>query len=220
MTDCAARGTAPRRAAASATISKAALIKVYTRGYRSPPLGERDNSPFRPDHEDSGESELQKLDAGASIEHCLELESTPRLVPRVCRRADGIHDEEEESEPEGEREGDWGADDAESGVVYEIEVERDVDGRDNDEDVCGRIHDPFFLKSVALLAEVRQSRTLTLQIFLEAFKANISRCGEQQHSQVLLCVSTELLFLTEGHQDRRHVRPYYANGDEEEPQQG
>ena len=63
-------------------------------------------------------------------------------------------------------------------------------------------------------------RTLTLQVFLEAFKTNITWCGEQQHPQILLRVSTELLFLAKGHQDRRHVRPYYANRDEEEPQHG
>ena len=63
-------------------------------------------------------------------------------------------------------------------------------------------------------------RTLALQVLLEALEANISRCGEQQEPQVLLRVSTELLFLAEGHQDRRHVRPYDADGDKEEPQDG
>jgi hypothetical protein len=133
----------------------------------------------------------------------MQLYATPRLVPRVGRRARRVHDEEEEGEPECERERDWRAVDAEAGVVDKIDVERDVDGRDENEHVCGRIHD-----------------SLTLQVFFEAFKANISRCSEQQQPQILLCVSTELFFLAEGHQDRRHVRPCYANGDEEEPQDG
>ena len=71
----------------------------------------------------------------------MQLDAAPRLVPRVGRRARRVHDEEQKCQPEGERERDWRAIDAEAGVVHEIDVERDVDGRDENEHVCGRIHD-------------------------------------------------------------------------------
>ena len=100
------------------------------------------DAPFRPDHEDAGERKFQKVDAGSGIQHGAQLDAAPRPVPRVGRRARRVHDEEEEGEPEGERERDRRAVDAEAGVVHEVDVERDVDRRDDNEHVCGRIHDP------------------------------------------------------------------------------
>ena len=67
-------------------------------------------------------------------------------------------------------------------------------------------------------SKVNSPRTLTLQVFLQAFKADVSWRGEQQYTQILLRITTELFFLTERHQHRRHVRPHDAYGHKEQPQ--
>ena len=57
----------------------------------------------------------------------------------------GVYDEEEEHErkPKREREGHGQAVDEKVSVVYEVDVERGVDGCYEDEQVGGRIHDPY-----------------------------------------------------------------------------
>ncbi len=175
--------------------------------------------PFGPDHEDARHREFEKVDACAGIQHGAELDAAPRLVARVCGRTGGVHDEEEEGEPEGERERDRGAVDAEAGVVDEIDVERDVDGGEDDEHVCGRVHDPLIEpSSVGRSRHEQRHRTLTLEVFLEAFKADVARCGEQQQAKILLGVPAQLFFLAERHEHLRHVRPHDADGHEEEPE--
>jgi hypothetical protein len=175
MTDCAASGTAPRRAAASATISKAALVVSYGRVSEPTTLlevGARTHHSV-PTMRMPGSASFRNSTQARASRTAAELESAPRLVPCVCRGIRGVHDEEEKGEPEGEREGDWGADYAEAGVVYEIDVERDVDGRDNDEHVCGRIHDPFwhdFQVQCSSTTCGELVRTLALQVFLRHSK--------------------------------------------------
>ena len=44
-----------------------------------------------------------------------------------------------------------------------------------------------------------REHTLTLQVLLESFEADVTRRGEEQHPQVLLCTLAELLILTKGH---------------------
>ena len=144
ITDCAASGTEPSLAAASATISNAALIgrPGEVKGLGSTSYSA--NLPFRTDHEDTRQREFHKLDAGARVEQGgTQLYAAPCAVACMGRRTDGIYDKEEKCKGERERKRDWRARDSEAGVVHEVYVERDVDGRDEYEHVCGCIHDSF-----------------------------------------------------------------------------
>ena len=104
----------------------------------------RRNLPFCTDHEDTRQREFHKLDAGARVEEgSAQLYAAPSAVPCMSGRTDGVDDEEEECQRERERKRDWRARDTEAGVVHQVDVERDVDGRYQYEHVCGCIHDSF-----------------------------------------------------------------------------
>ena len=64
----------------------------------------------------------------------------------MCRRIRGVYDEEEERKGECEREGYGRAIDAKVGVVHEVDIERDIDGGYEDENVGRRIHNPYNLR--------------------------------------------------------------------------
>lgn len=104
--------------------------------------GENPDAPFRFDHQNSRESELEEVNTASGIQCGTQLKTAPRPVPRVSRGPCGVHDEEEEGEPVGKGEGDGRAADAEVAVVHEVDVQRNIEGGDDDEHVGGCIHDP------------------------------------------------------------------------------
>lgn len=104
---------------------------------------ESQDAPFRSEHQDAGESKFEEADAVPGVQHDAQLEAAPRLVPRVGRGVGGVYDEEEECEGEGARERDRRAVEAKIGVVHKVDVERDIDGGDEDEHVSGRVHDSW-----------------------------------------------------------------------------
>jgi hypothetical protein len=104
---------------------------------------ESQDAPFRSEHQDAGESKFEEGNAAPGVQHGAQLEAAPRLVPRVGRGVGGVYDEEEEREGEGARERDGRAVEAKIGMVHKVDVERDVDGGDENEHVSGRVHDSW-----------------------------------------------------------------------------
>ena len=102
---------------------------------------ESQDAPFRSEHQDAGESKFEEGNAAPGVQHGVELEAAPRLVPRVGRGIGGVYYEEEEREREGARKCDGRAVEAKIGVVHKVDVECDVDRGDENEHVSGRIHD-------------------------------------------------------------------------------
>jgi hypothetical protein len=100
------------------------------------------DAPFRSDHQNAGDSQLEKGGATSRIQCETQLETTPRLIPGVGRGTCGVHDEEEEGEPECKRDSNGRAFDTETTVVHKVDVERDIDGGDGDKHVGGCVHDP------------------------------------------------------------------------------
>lgn len=104
---------------------------------------ESQDAPFRSEHQDAGESKFEEGNTTPGVQHGAQLEAAPRLVPRVGRGVGGVYDEEEEREGEGARERDGRAVEAKIGMVHKVDVERDVDGGDENEHVSGRLHDSW-----------------------------------------------------------------------------
>jgi|SRR5712671_493031 len=100
------------------------------------------DAPFRCEHQNSGKRELEKSDTTPCIQGGAQLETAPRLVPRMSRGVCGVYDQEEEREREGKGESDGRPINAEIGEVHKVDVERDVDGAHEDEHARGRIHYP------------------------------------------------------------------------------
>lgn len=61
--------------------------------------------------------------------------------------------------------------------------------------------------------------TLALQVFLERFKGDESRCCKDEYSHDILYVFAETDRLSDSQEDGFHVEPQHGDGDEEGPQQ-
>lgn len=210
ITDWAASGSGPSRPAASATISNAALHTTWA-SYRVKRKTAITYAPFCAHHQDARDGELQEVRAAAGIEHEPELEPCPRPVLPVRLRAPGEERQGEEAHPERYGDSERRPEKAQAGVVHEIYVESQIDRRDGSEDVSRRAHDPW-ARAVASVAGralnaaadalvpeliVSDTRTLTLEILLEALEANVPWRPYDHDAQEGLYVMGETCFLAQ-----------------------
>ena len=99
--------------------------------------------PFCAHHQDPRDGKLEKVRAASGVGHEPELKACPCSVLAVRVRA--VRDERqcEEAQPERYGDSERRPEKAQAGVVHEIYIESQIDGRDGDENVSRRAHDPW-----------------------------------------------------------------------------
>jgi hypothetical protein len=124
--DCAARETSPRRPAANATISNAAL---FHRNLQWDPRKREDNLPFGTNHKDSGESKLKKFIAALEIEDGSKLYSTPGPIFPMCGRQVRIYPKQKKAKPIGYRHSQRRSKKSQGGIMDKNDIKANVNRR-------------------------------------------------------------------------------------------
>ena len=127
--------------------------------------------------------------------------------------------------------------------MHEVHVESQVDGRDRDQHVSRCAHDPCGTSrrksdtpiycndriaqadglgfAVNLGPRPKEAtRTLTLQVLLQALEADVARSADDQDAQDRLYVTAESFFLAKSEKDGFYESPEQCNGNEQQPKEG
>ena len=205
MTDCPARASSPSRPAASATISNAALFRVV--GVPKTLHDAEIYVPFRADHEDARECQAEKSATTLGVEDGTGLQTAPGSVCLVCGRQPCRDDQQDESEPVGDRQCDGATQHSERSVVNQDHVQSKIDRPDDDQDQGRGSHDAYrrLSKTAARVKLLRL--TLALQVFLERFKGDESRGRKDEYPHDILHVFAETDGLSDSQEDGFYEEP-------------
>lgn len=176
--------------------------------------------PFRSNHEDTRERQLKKSVTTIGVEDGAGLESTPGSVCFVRGRHPCDDDQEEESQPVGDRQRYGATQHSEGGIVDQDHIQGKIDRPEDDQDQSRRAHDAYRQRWGLVFTQKKARRlTLALQVFLERFKGDEPWGSKNEHSHDVLYVFAELGGFADSQEDGFHVKPQHGDGDEEGPQE-
>jgi hypothetical protein len=96
---------------------------------------------FSSDHQDSWYSKLEKLPTASGVCDSSQVKSGPRLVLLAGRRPNDVNAYESEHDPICQRKGKRCSQESKRGMMDEIYVKANVEGRYEEEDPCRCTHD-------------------------------------------------------------------------------